>query len=192
MKVNADLPLVQPCILQRVVHLAEVFVRVAHVAVPQPHLLLLLDAEHPPHFLLQLLCKTCATNLAESRHTHTYTFSNTAYFKATKLTTSSTSPCLGSVMHIDTSKNTKATSKGCHVRHSYAGTVFSHNKLLAWQHPPSRNGDQSSAWLPMRQNNRENEVTHQSSHHVECMRQCTIAYSRWPQCNPNPNTTPPP
>ena len=89
MKVDADLPLVQPCILQRVVHLAEVFICVAHVAVPQPHLFLLLDAEHPPHLLLQLLCKTCAMNLEESRHTHTYTFSNTVYFKTTKSITSS-------------------------------------------------------------------------------------------------------
>ena len=89
MKVDADLPLVQPCILQRVVHLAEVFVRVAHVAVPQPHLFLLLDAEHAPHLLLQLLCKTCAMNLEESRHTHTDTFSNTVYFKTTKLIPSS-------------------------------------------------------------------------------------------------------
>ena len=53
------------------------------------------------------------------------------------------------------SMNTKATWK-CNALHSYVATVFSHDKVLAYQHPPSRNGDHSSKdcmWLPMWQGN---------------------------------------
>lgn len=58
MKLNTHLSLIEPCILQCVVHLTEVFICVAHVAIPQPNLFVLIYPEHSPHLLLKLLCET--------------------------------------------------------------------------------------------------------------------------------------
>ena len=80
----------------------------------------------------------------------------------------------------DTSKNTRATLKCCYALHNYAGTVFCRDKLLMWQHPPSRTGNQSpedSMWLPTWQGNRKQSHT-QSSHPMECICQCTVAYTQ--------------
>ena len=52
--------------------------------------------------------------------------------------------------YTETKENTKAILKSCYVLHGYVGTIFSYDKLLAEQHPPSRNGDKSSddgVWL---------------------------------------------
>ena len=46
--------------------------------------------------------------------------------------------------HTDTSKNTEATPKCCYSLYSYVGAIFSCDKLLASQHPFSRNGEKSS------------------------------------------------
>ena len=54
--------------------------------------------------------------------------------------------------HTDASKNTTTTLKCCYALHSYVGTVFRHDKLLALQHQLSRNADESledSMWLPI-------------------------------------------
>ena len=56
--------------------------------------------------------------------------------------------------HIDTIMNTEATLRCCYtVLNSYVEIIFSHHKLLANQHPPSRNGDmipsKDGVWLPL-------------------------------------------
>ena len=66
------------------------------------------------------------------------------YGKKIHENTSADFPWLGRSQHIDTSKNTKAKLICCYVLHSYVGTIFSYDKLLKKQHPPSRNGDKSS------------------------------------------------
>ena len=55
---------------------------------------------------------------------------------------SNVDPC--SVQDIDSSNNTKATFKCWSVQHSYVRTIFSNDKLLPQQSPPSRNGDKFS------------------------------------------------
>ena len=78
----------------------------------------------------------------------------------------------------DTSKNTKATLKCCYALHSYLVTVFSHDKLLAWQHPPSWNRDKSSEDGSGRLHGGVLKLQSctQSSHPMECICQCAIAY----------------
>ena len=46
--------------------------------------------------------------------------------------------------HTVTRKITRATLKCCYALHSYVGTTFGCDKLLAEQHPPSRNGGKAS------------------------------------------------
>ena len=89
--------------------------------------------------------------------------------------------------HTDTSMYTKPSFKCCYALHSYVETIFSHKKLLTWQYPPSRNGDQSpedGVWLPMRRGNtkKEKHRSHTQSFHPEaCICQCTTAYTGWSQ-----------
>ena len=64
------------------------------------------------------------------------------------------------------------------------GTIFNHDKLLAWQHPSSKNGDKSSKdrmWLPKMQGNKKNGHTRNPLTLWNASVQCTIVYTRWPQ-----------
>ena len=53
-------------------------------------------------------------------------------------------PLLGLWESIGTGKSAKDSLKCCYTPHSYVGAIFSRDKLLAQQCPPSRNGGESS------------------------------------------------
>ena len=84
---------------------------------------------------------------------HTDTSKNTKAWAVPQHTdTSKNTQAWAVSQQIDASQNTKATLKCCHALLNSMGIIFSPNSLLAYKHPPSRNGDTSSedgAQLPM-------------------------------------------
>ena len=84
--------------------------------------------------------------------------------------------------HIDASKNTTTTLKCCYALHSYVGTVFRHDKLLALQHQLSRNADESleySIWLPIGRVTKRNSHTHNPPIQWMAFANVQMLYTGW-------------